>query len=210
MEEITTISSAQEFLRTFVVERNWLDFPNIDKIDHLQEELGEILSPFQGNDSIEDVLKRKDEIVDGVGDLYFALCRLSNQLGVNLEEAFETAAKTEYGSLQYDRTIRSSQQYVKQHDIPTLECLERVLLRNFVLVHNSLSQLSKPIRYQEQEQREAIVHEKHIEYVEAMGMLYINVCRLENSLNIDVQDAFNVVCERIVKKYPPGMTECKL
>ena len=76
MEEITTISSAQEFLRTFVVERNWLDFPNIDKIDHLQEELGEILSPFQGNDSIEDVLKRKDEIVDGVGDLYFALCRL--------------------------------------------------------------------------------------------------------------------------------------
>ena len=210
MNLITTISSAQEFLRTFAQERAWTDFPNVDKIDHLQEELGEIFSLFQGYESTEEILTaKKEELTDGIGDFYFGMCRLSNQLQVYLQEAFETVANKEYGSLQYNSTIRSSQQYIRAHDIAVIGGIERVLLRNFGLVHTSLSELSKPMRYQEREHREAIVAEKHAEYVANIGTLYVNTCRLANTLNIDVQDAFNIVCERIVRKYKPGMSECK-
>lgn len=36
------------------------------------------------------IADNKDIFVDGIGDLFFALCRLSNQLGVDVELAFNT------------------------------------------------------------------------------------------------------------------------
>ncbi len=39
------------------------------------------------------VKENKDIFVDGVGDLFFALCRLANQLNVDIEEAFNMVKK---------------------------------------------------------------------------------------------------------------------
>lgn len=34
------------------------------------------------------VKEKKDIFIDGIGDLFFGTCRLANQLGVDIEEAF--------------------------------------------------------------------------------------------------------------------------
>ena len=39
------------------------------------------------------VEENKDIFIDGVGDLFFGLCRLANQLGVDIEEAFNLVKK---------------------------------------------------------------------------------------------------------------------
>jgi NTP pyrophosphatase (non-canonical NTP hydrolase) len=40
------------------------------------------------DERIKFVQENKETFVDGVGDLFFGLCRLANQLGVDVEESF--------------------------------------------------------------------------------------------------------------------------
>lgn len=98
MEEkrISTIKEAQELLKFFVERNKWTDTPNVDKFDHLHEELLE-MSKYLRYKSEEErkkfVEEHKEIFVDGIGDLFFGTCRLANQLGVDIEEAFNLVQK---------------------------------------------------------------------------------------------------------------------
>jgi NTP pyrophosphatase (non-canonical NTP hydrolase) len=66
------------------------------EFDHLHEELIEMSSRLRYRSEEERkriIVDEKEMFVDGVGDLFFGLCRLANQLGVDVEEAFDAARK---------------------------------------------------------------------------------------------------------------------
>ena len=93
---ITTIKEAQKLVKDFARRNNWKDVPNVDKFDHLHEELIEMSQHLRYKSEEERVttVKEKAEVFkDGVGDLFFALCRLANQLDVDIEDAFNMVQK---------------------------------------------------------------------------------------------------------------------
>ena len=90
------IKDAQEIVKEFAKKNNWEDEPNVDKFDHLHEELVEMSRYLRYMDLPErkkTIQERKDIFEDGIGDLLFGLLRLANQLDVDAEEAFELASK---------------------------------------------------------------------------------------------------------------------
>lgn len=94
--KIKTIKDAQKLVKDFAKRNHWKDLPNIDKFDHLHEELIEmskLLRYKNEKERIETIKKNKAEFVDGIGDLFFGLCRLANQLNVDMEEAFKFVSK---------------------------------------------------------------------------------------------------------------------
>lgn len=91
MENIETMKAAQKLVKDFALRNNWKDVPNVDKFDHLHEELIEMSQHLRYKDESErvDFVRLNKEIFeDGIGDLFFALCRLANQLDVDLEKSF--------------------------------------------------------------------------------------------------------------------------
>ncbi|MFH1597789.1 MAG: hypothetical protein ABIB97_01775, partial [Patescibacteria group bacterium] len=61
------------------------------KFDHLHEELIEMSQHLRYKTEEERkkyVAEHQEIFKDGVGDLFFGLCRLANQLGVDVEDAF--------------------------------------------------------------------------------------------------------------------------
>jgi len=111
-EYITTMKKAQELVRYFAQRNGWQDVPNIDKFDHLHEELIEMSQHLRyktEEERVKFVQEHKEIFVDGIGDLYFGLCRLANQLGVDIEESFnqvksEILAKYRGGRLENNLT----------------------------------------------------------------------------------------------------------
>lgn len=90
-KRITTIKEAQELVGDFAKRNNWKDVPNIDKFDHLHEELLEMSQHLRyksEDERIKCIEEKKDIFIDGIGDLFFGTCRLANQLGVDVEDAF--------------------------------------------------------------------------------------------------------------------------
>lgn len=91
-----TINAAQTHVKDFARRQGWKDEPNVDKIEHLHEELSEI-ARFLLYKSLPERKKacteHREDIEDGIGDLFFGLCRLSNQLGVDITQAFTVAAE---------------------------------------------------------------------------------------------------------------------
>jgi len=90
-KQISTMKEAQEFLKLFAEQNNWKDTPNIDKFDHVHEELIEMSQHLRyksEEERIKYVEEHKDIFIDGIGDLFFGTCRLANQLGIDIEEAF--------------------------------------------------------------------------------------------------------------------------
>lgn len=95
-ERITTMKNAQKLVKMFAERNGWKDIPNIDKFDHLHDELVEMSQHlrYKTEDEREKFVKENREIFEnGIGDLFFALCRLSNQLGVDIEDAFNQVQK---------------------------------------------------------------------------------------------------------------------
>jgi len=93
---IKTIKGAQKLVKDFSKRNGWKDVPNVDKFDHLHEELIEMsqyLRYKNEDERIEFVNKNKMIFKDGIGDLFFGTCRLANQLGVDIQEAFEMVSK---------------------------------------------------------------------------------------------------------------------
>lgn len=91
MSRVKTIKDAQKLVKDFAKRNEWKDIPNIDKFDHLHEELLEMSQYLRYKDEIEriKIIKdKKDVFIDGIGDMLFGLCRLANQLNVDMEEAF--------------------------------------------------------------------------------------------------------------------------
>lgn len=92
-KHIATIKEAQELADFFAKRNNWQDVPNIDKFDHLHEELIEMSQHLRYKTEEERkkfVQENKEIFVDGIGDLFFGICRLANQLGVDVEESLNT------------------------------------------------------------------------------------------------------------------------
>jgi len=90
-EKIEKINEAQNLVKKFAERNKWPDVPNIDKIDHLHEELVELSQHLRyktEEERIRVVKEKKEIFVDGIGDLFFGTCRLANQLGVDIESAF--------------------------------------------------------------------------------------------------------------------------
>lgn len=95
-DNITTIKDAQKLVKDFALRNGWKDNPNVDKFDHLHEELIEMSRHLRYKDEeerIKIIEEKKEVFMDGVGDLFFALCRLSNQLNIDIEEAFNMVQK---------------------------------------------------------------------------------------------------------------------
>ena len=85
------IKDAQEVLKEFSRLNNATDFPSVDKFDHLHEELIEMSRHLRYKDENERrkiIVEKRELFVDGVGDLFFGLFRLANQLNVDIEDAF--------------------------------------------------------------------------------------------------------------------------
>ena len=85
------IKEAQKFVKDFSVKLDWDDSPCVDKFDHLHEELIEMSKLLRYKNKEERVLvvkEKQDEFKDGIGDLFFATCRLANQLGIDIEDSF--------------------------------------------------------------------------------------------------------------------------
>lgn len=96
---ISTIRDAQELVRFFAKRNGWKDVPNIDKFDHLHEELLEMSQHLRYKSEKErkkTAKENKDIFVDGVGDLFFGLCRLANQLDVDVEGVFNIVKKEKF------------------------------------------------------------------------------------------------------------------
>lgn len=95
-KQITKMKHAQKLLKFFAERNNWKDVPSVDKFDHLHEELIE-MSQYLRYKSEEErkkfVEENKEIFVDGIGDLFFGTCRLANQLGVDIEDAFNLVKK---------------------------------------------------------------------------------------------------------------------
>lgn len=95
-KDITTIKEAQSLVKAFSERNGWKDAPNIDKFDHLHEELLEMSQHLRyksEEERIETIKEKKEIFIDGVGDLFFGLCRLANQLNVDIAEAFNLVKK---------------------------------------------------------------------------------------------------------------------
>lgn len=95
-KQITTMKEAQKLLKYFAERNNWKDVPNLDKFDHLHEELIEMSQHlrYKSEEERKQCIKEKKEIfIDGIGDLFFGTCRLANQLGVDIEDAFKLVKK---------------------------------------------------------------------------------------------------------------------
>ena len=89
--KVELIKEAQELVKKFAERNKWEDFPNLDKFDHLHEELIEMSQHLRYKDKEEIkgfVFNNKEIFEDGIGDLFFGLMRLANQLGVDVEKSF--------------------------------------------------------------------------------------------------------------------------
>lgn len=95
-KKVETIAAAQSLVKNFALRNSWIDLPNIDKFDHLHEELLEMSQHLRYKNEaerIEFVKNNQDIFKDGIGDLFFALLRLANQLNVDVTEAFNFSAE---------------------------------------------------------------------------------------------------------------------
>lgn len=90
------ISEAQRLVKQFTIKNKWEDEPNIDKFDHIHEELIEMSQYLRYKNTNERKLtirESKNAFEDGIGDLLFSILRLANQLGVDAEPAFGKSSK---------------------------------------------------------------------------------------------------------------------
>jgi len=96
-QNIVTIKGAQALVKYFAERNGWRDVPNVDKFDHLHEELiemSQLLRYKTEEERIQIIQEKKEEFVDGIGDLFFAMCRLANQIDVDIDEAFNMVQKS--------------------------------------------------------------------------------------------------------------------
>ena len=210
-EYITQIRKAQKLVKFFAEKNGWPDIPDFHKFDHVHEELSEMSTPLL---FLSEAEKRKyvtnniDHYIDGVGDFYFAMCRLSNQLGIDVSDSFRNVISHVYGQTpDFNGEIRNSQDIVRMLETPSLETN---IMDYFDSIHGKLIELSQHLRYKNQDQISTILIENKQIFEEGTGAMYISLCRLANELIVDMQEAFNTVKGRIFSKYQGIDTETNL
>ncbi|MDF1497379.1 MAG: MazG nucleotide pyrophosphohydrolase domain-containing protein [Patescibacteria group bacterium] len=106
------ISEAQQIVKSWSNGNGWKDVPNIDKFDHIHEELVEMSQHLRYKseaERIDYVKNNKNYFIAEMGDLLFGICRLANQLGVDLEEGF---------ALTKDKAEQKYKSGIKESNIP--------------------------------------------------------------------------------------------
>ncbi|MBI2426320.1 MAG: hypothetical protein HYV34_00580 [Candidatus Kerfeldbacteria bacterium] len=89
-----TLSEAQGAVLEFAKKNGWEDYPNIDKFDHIHEELLEMSQflRYKSREEREKFVSEHQELFEKeLGDVLFGLLRLANQLGVDAERGFLAA-----------------------------------------------------------------------------------------------------------------------
>lgn len=89
--KVELIKEVQALVKKFAERNKWEDTPNLDKFDHLHEELIEMSQHlrYKNKEEMREFVSSNKEIFeDGIGDLFFGLMRLANQLGVDVEKSF--------------------------------------------------------------------------------------------------------------------------
>ncbi len=101
--------------------------------------------------------------------------------------------------------IKEAQKFVKDfaikqkwEDHPTVD--------KFDHLHEELIEMSKLLRYKNKEERISVIQEKQEDFKDGIGDLLFATCRLANQLNIDMEEAFHFVKNRITKKFE-GLSE---
>jgi len=105
-KHITTIKDAQKLVKHFADSNGWRDNPNIDKFDHIHEELIEMSKHLRyksKEERIKYIEENKHIFKDGIGDLFFAVCRLANQLNVDIEDALNHVKKSIFERYAYKK-----------------------------------------------------------------------------------------------------------
>jgi len=96
--------------------------------------------------------------------------------------------------------IKEAQQYVKNFALKNKwddsPCIDK-----FDHLHEELIEMSRLLRYKNLEERNLVLQEKKEEFKDGMGDLLFATCRLANQLDIDLEEAFNYVKERISLKF---------
>ena len=103
--------------------------------------------------------------------------------------------------------IKEAQKFVKDfalkqnwEDSP---CIDK-----FDHLHEELIEMSKLLRYKEKEERLSVIKEKKEEFKDGLGDLLFATCRLANQLDIDLEESFHYVKDRINNKFS-GLPENK-
>jgi NTP pyrophosphatase (non-canonical NTP hydrolase) len=68
-------------------------------------------------------------------------------------------------------------------------------------LHEELIEMSQHLRYKSEEERIKFVRDNNLIFKDGIGDLFFALCRLANQLEVDVEDAFNMVQKEILKKY---------
>jgi len=118
-KRIITIKQSQLLVKKFAERNKWPDLPNVDKFDHLHEELIEMSQHLRYKSEKERkvfVKQNKEIFIDGIGDLFFGLCRLANQLGVDIAQAFnlvkdEIFRKYNYKNIEINKSKKLKNNY---------------------------------------------------------------------------------------------------
>lgn len=90
-KQVKSIKAAQDLVKDFARNNGWQDLPNIDRFDHLHEELIEMTRHLRYKSEAERIAciqEEKEVFMDGIGDLFFGLCRLANELNIDIKTAF--------------------------------------------------------------------------------------------------------------------------
>lgn len=93
-ENITRFKDAQKKVKEFAERNNWVDEPNIDKFEHVHQEVSEMarLFLYKTPEQMRQIRKEKsDEVESEFGDLLFVITRLANQFDLDMEECFNKA-----------------------------------------------------------------------------------------------------------------------
>lgn len=99
----------QEIIKNFSKDRSWNQFYNPkDLLLGIVEEIGELRNLVkweQDPKALEKVLKEnKDEVKDGIGDIYWFLSLLANNADVDIDEAIEMTIKDNEKRFPIDKT----------------------------------------------------------------------------------------------------------
>ena len=109
MEEIkiTTFKEAQAKVKEFAERNGWVDEPNIDKFEHVHQEISEIarLFLYKTPEQMKLIRSEKSEEVESeFGDLLFVITRLANQFDIDMQTCFNKAHKKIFAKYEEKRT----------------------------------------------------------------------------------------------------------
>ena len=101
--------------------------------------------------------------------------------------------------------IKEAQKFVKDFAIKQ-NWKDHPTVDKFDHLHEELIEMSKLLRYKNKEERKSTIVDKKNEFKDGIGDLLFATCRLANQLDVDMEEAFHFVKNKISKKFE-GLSE---